>query len=225
MSHGFQSLEWMVLDLPVAAATAVAAATTAAAATVAATTTAATAAAVAATEAAATTAATATVSAAEAAATTAAATESAATAGTLFAGTRFVHNQSTAAHVGAVELFDGFASIIFVLHFHETKPTRATGFTIVHNTRGLNLTDLREDVIEFLVCDGVGKVPDVQVEHCCLLSESCPLVICEIEGEPGIFFVDSNASWRCSTIVSLRQVLLVSKLENCSESHREIVPK
>ncbi len=188
-----------VCDLPIAAATAatVAAATTAATAAVAAATAAA--AAVTAAEATTTTAAaTATVTAAESAATTAAAaTESTAAAWAFFAGTRFIHNKSATAHVLTVQLFDGFTSIIFIFHFHETKPTRATGFTIIHNTRGLNLTDLREDVIEFLVCDGVGKVPDVQVEHYCLLSESCPWVICEIEREPGIIFVDSNASWRC----------------------------
>jgi hypothetical protein len=89
----------------------------------------------------------------------------------------------------------------------------------------LNLSDLREDFIEFLVSDGVGEVPDIQVEHCCLLSESCPWVICVIEGEPGIIFVDSNASWRCCSIVSLGQVLPVSKLENCSESHLAPIPR
>lgn len=209
-----------MLGLPVAAATAVAAA-------VAATTTAAATTTVTAAEAATATAAATAVATAEAATTTATAAAKAATAsaGTLFTRTSFVHDEGTTAHVLTIQFFDGLATIIFVLHFHETEPTRTTGFSIVHDACGLNLSDLREDVIEFLVCDGVGEVPDIQVEHCCLLSESCPWVICVIEGEPGIIFVDSNASWRCCSIVSLGQVLPASKLENCSESHLAPVPR
>jgi hypothetical protein len=92
---------------------------------------------------------TASVSAATAAATTA-----------LHFGTGFVHVQSAAAHLAAVEGRDGFVSFLRIGHLYESEAARTSGVPVGHDAHAIHLTMRREQLSEF-----VFTRIEVQIAH------------------------------------------------------------
>jgi hypothetical protein len=90
----------------------------------------------------------------------AASVAAAAAAGSLFPWTRFIYSQSPSVKLSAIQLSNGFVSIL-ITHLYETKPLRAAGVPICDYVCRRYFANLAEQIGQIILCRLIRQISNI----------------------------------------------------------------
>jgi hypothetical protein len=77
----------------------------------------------------------------------------------------FIHIKSPARELRAIQLGNGFLTLLRIRHLDERKSTRPTGITIGHECDSIYLPELREQLTKVIFCNVEIEIANKDIFH------------------------------------------------------------